>query len=218
MIAVTPTTYAILGVLAILSFVSWTIILRKAIQLRKARRQSDNAITWIEEADNLAGVIERFKTDSNTPFARVLDRGIAYYKKMYRGTPSDGRRHILPVDLEVMTLILEREVGEERSLLASGVNWLAVTVAVAPLLGLLGTVTGIMSTFLGIQAAGSANIAAIAPGIAEALLTTIGGLIVAIPAAIAYHMLQGRLNAIEETMYWFSSEMLNRLVEEGRSV
>src|SRR5690606_1850232 len=106
------------------------------------------------------------------------------------GLPLAGRR---PAQLELLRLVLAEGEGEGRGASAHGLQWLAVISTVSPLLGLLGTVLGVMSSFIGVAAAGSANISAVAPGVAEALITTVAGLVVAIPAAIAYNYCAGRL-------------------------
>ena len=79
---------------------------------------------------------------------------------------------------------LEKELAEERDDLAHGLPWLAIIGSVSPLLGLMGTVVGVMNSFIGITSQGSANIAAVAPGIAEALVATAAGLGAAIPAVM----------------------------------
>jgi biopolymer transport protein TolQ len=97
-----------------------------------------------------------------------------------------------------------------------GLTWLAVIGSVSPLMGLLGTVIGIMDAFLGITAAGSTNIGAVAPGVAEALVTTVAGLFVAIPAVIGYNHFVGRLNLVSGELEGFSSEFIGTLAREGR--
>jgi biopolymer transport protein ExbB/TolQ len=87
---------------------------------------------------------------------------------------------------------------------------------VSPLLGLLGTVLGVMTSFIGVAQAGSSSIDAVAPGVAEALLTTAGGLVVAIPAAMAYNFLTGKLNDFMGELEGISSELIATLAREGR--
>jgi biopolymer transport protein TolQ len=87
---------------------------------------------------------------------------------------------------------------------------------VSPLLGLLGTVIGVMDSFLGVTATGSASIGSVAPGIAEALVTTAFGLVAAIPAAIAYNFFSSRLNAFSGELEGFASEFIGALAREGR--
>jgi len=113
-------------------------------------------------------------------------------------------------------MVLEKSESEERDELAQGLTWLAVIGTVSPLMGLLGTVIGIMNTFLGITAAGSTNISAVAPGIAEALITTVAGLSVAIPAVLAYNYFVGKLTLVTSELEGFSSEFIGTLAREGR--
>ena len=115
-----------------------------------------------------------------------------------------------------MRLVLEKEQSQERDELAAGLSWLAISATVSPLLGLLGTVIGVMDSFLGIAASGSANISAVAPGVAEALVTTVAGLTVAIPAAIAYNYFVSRLGAFTGELEGFASEFIGTLAREGR--
>jgi biopolymer transport protein TolQ len=92
------------------------------------------------------------------------------------------------------TGLVNAAVMEETALLQGGMGLLATAASVSPLLGLLGTVWGIMYSFLNIGKVGSASIAAVAPGIAEALMTTIAGLLVAIPAMVGHLLLSGSIN------------------------
>jgi biopolymer transport protein TolQ len=113
-------------------------------------------------------------------------------------------------------MVMDKEEAEERDELAVGMTWLAVIASVSPLLGLLGTVIGVMDSFLGIVAAGSTNIAAVAPGVAEALVTTVAGLFVAIPAVMGYNYFVARLNLVSGELEGFSAEFIGSLAREGR--
>ena len=112
--------------------------------------------------------------------------------------------------------MLEKEEAVERAELAHGIYSLAIIATVSPLLGLLGTVLWVMNSFVGVAAAGSSNINAVAPGIAEALIATAGGLVVAIPASMAYNYFVSRLNFIMGELEGFSSEFIGTLAREGR--
>jgi biopolymer transport protein TolQ len=94
--------------------------------------------------------------------------------------------------------------------------WLATTGSVSPLLGLLGTVLGVMDAFIGIAAGGSGNISAVAPGVAEALVTTVLGLAVAIPAVIAYNLFVSRLSVFTGELEGFAQEIVGTMAREGR--
>ena len=89
-------------------------------------------------------------------------------------------------------------------------------VSVSPLIGLLGTVLGVMSAFAGHHGQGSGNIGAVAPGIAVALVATAAALAVAIPAAFAYNMFAARLNRFDSALEGFGSELIALMVREGR--
>ena len=92
----------------------------------------------------------------------------------------------------------------------------AITAVTAPLLGLLGTVIGVMESFIGISTTGSANIASVAPGIAAALIATAFGLVAAIPAAVAYNYYVTRLDRFSGELEGFASEFIGTLAREGR--
>jgi biopolymer transport protein TolQ len=110
---------------------------------------------------------------------------------------------------------LQRAAAAELSVLEGSMSWLATTGSVTPFIGLLGTVIGIMSAFLGLGV-GTTSIQAVAPGIAEALIATAMGLFAAIPAVIAYNQFISRIKNIAAEMDDFSSEFLN-LVERSFS-
>jgi biopolymer transport protein TolQ len=118
--------------------------------------------------------------------------------------------------LEALRLVLDKEEAEERDALSQGIGMLAVIGTVSPLLGLLGTVIGVMDAFLGITISGSSNIMSVAPGIAEALITTVAGLVVAIPAVFGYNHFVTRLNLVSGELEGFSSEFIGTLAREGR--
>ena len=100
--------------------------------------------------------------------------------------------------------------------MAHGLQWLAIAATVSPLLGLLGTVLGVMNSFIGVAETGSANISAIAPGVAQALITTVAGLVAAIPAAISYNYFTTRLQLFMSELEGFSSEFIGSLAREGK--
>ncbi len=113
-------------------------------------------------------------------------------------------------------MVLAKEVAAERDVMAKFIVWLATIGSVSPLLGLLGTVLGVMDAFIGIAIGGSGNISAIAPGIAEALVTTVAGLAVAIPAVIAYNLFVSRLRLFTGELEGFAYEIVGTMAREGR--
>jgi biopolymer transport protein TolQ len=214
----TPSTKAILGILALFSLVSWAVILWK---YRQFRRLWDQAGRFLDHLDNSKRLEEAYRgilSLPESPFTRVFRTGINFFSELRPGALREGApvTGLSPAQLEVLRLVLEKEEGEERDEVANGLQWLAIIATVSPLLGLLGTVWGVMNSFIGVAAAGSANISAVAPGVAQALITTVAGLVVAIPAAIAYNYFAGRLQLFTSELEGLSSEFIGSLAREGK--
>ena len=212
----TASTKVILVVLAVFSFASWAIIVLKVRQFRRLRRESDVFVDRLERADKLEDAFHQVLALPESPFTRVFKRGMTFYSELRPPSRSGEVKGLLPTQLEVLRLVLEKEEGDERDGLTRGLLWLAIFATASPLLGLLGTVIGVMNSFIGVANAGSSSITAVAPGIAEALIATAGGLVVAIPAAIGYNYLTGRLNLFMGELEGFSSEFIGALAREGR--
>ena len=117
--------------------------------------------------------------------------------------------------IETLHLLLDTQAGEERDRIGRFLPWLATIGSVSPLIGLLGTVLGIIEAFLGIATKGSGNLAAVAPGVGEALTATAAALAVAIPATFGYNIFASRLNRFDGKMESFSSTLIALLVREG---
>lgn len=214
----TMSTKIILGLLAVFSVLSWSILVYKFFQFRRLWKQAGAFMQQIESTDRLEDSYRSILSLPESPFSRVFRRGVNFYSELRPGSLREGTKvaGLSSAQLEVLRLVLEKEEGEERDELAHGMQWLAIVSTVAPLMGLLGTVLGVMNSFIGVAAAGSANITAVAPGVAEALITTVAGLVVAIPAAIGYHYFMNRLNLFMSEIEGFSSEFIGTLAKEGK--
>jgi biopolymer transport protein TolQ len=114
-----------------------------------------------------------------------------------------------PTKLILLESALERAVAEQVVHLESQVSILGTAVSTAPFLGLLGTVWGVMDAFTGIALSGSANIGALAPGIAAALITTVVGLVVALPSMVGYNILVANIRRLTVEMENFASEFVS---------
>ena len=132
--------------------------------------------------------------------------GSAEVDETFRGR-LDSAPRISPAQMRVVTSAMERAVGETALRLESQMIILATAVSGAPFLGLLGTVWGVMETFSDVATAGSANLAAMAPGVSAALITTVTGLLVAIPAMFGYNYLITTLRAIIVGLDNFAAEL-----------
>lgn len=118
--------------------------------------------------------------------------------------------------VETLRLVLDAESLTERDRLGRFLPWLATIGSASPLIGLLGTVLGVINAFVGIASKGSGNLAAVAPGVAEALVATAAALTVAIPATFGYNILASRLNRLDNLLEGFGTTVIAMLVREGR--
>ncbi len=212
-------TQVIIGVLAVFSLVSWIIIFWKLGQFRRLRRQGTEFLGALERSQRLEDVYKTVVGLRDSAYTRVFRRGINFFSELRPGAlrqDAPTGPGLSEAQLQALRLVLEKEQSEEQDDLAGGVAWLAIIGSVSPLLGLLGTVIGVMEAFIGISRTGSANISAVAPGVAEALVTTVAGLTVAIPAVIAYNYFVNRLNFFSGELEGFASEFIGTLAREGR--
>jgi len=212
-------TKIVLGVLFIFSMTSWWLIFLKWRQFREVRAQGDQFLDHMERAQRLEDAYKAILTLPESPYGRVFRQGVNFFSELRPGALRQGApptQGLSLTQLEALRMVLEKEEAEERDVLAHGLGSLAVIGSVSPLLGLMGTVIGVMNAFLGITVSGSSNIMAVAPGVAEALITTVAGLAVAIPAVMAYNHFVAKLNLVTSELEGFSSEFIGTLAREGR--
>ena len=215
----TPATRVVLGVLAIASFCSIYLIVSRWKLFGRVRNQAKAFIDRIERAPDLNEAYRAILTLPGSPYGRVFSQGMSFFTELRPGAmqdPAKRREGLSLTQLEALRLIMEKAEGEELDDLGRGLQWLAIIGSVSPLLGLMGTVIGITNVFLGITAAGGSNIMAVAPGVGEALITTVAGLAVAIPAVIAYNYFAAQLEMVRGELEGFSIEFVGTLTREGR--
>jgi biopolymer transport protein TolQ len=215
----TAITWVVLGITAFFSLVSWIIIFWKLGQFRKLRREGRRFADAMRHAQRLEDAHHVLVRLPESAHSRVFRSGINFFSELRPGAlkpNAPATAGLSEAQLNALWLMLEKVQEEERDTLARGLVWLSIVAVVSPLMGLLGTVIGVMDSFLGVTATGSANIGAVAPGIAEALVTTAFGLVAAIPAAIAYNFFATRLNAFSGELEGFASEFIGALAREGR--
>lgn len=124
---------------------------------------------------------------------------------------SEAHRRLSLNQLETLRSVVDRNVADEALNLESQMGGLATAVSAAPFLGLLGTVWGVMDAFAGMAQSGSAALSAVAPGISGALLTTIVGLLVALPSMIGYNLLSAKIRHISVQMDNFAQEFISEI-------
>ena len=214
-----PLTQVVLTVLLVFSLMSWWLIFRKSRQFGGVKREGDVFLKHMEKAQRLEDAYKSILSLPESPYGRVFRQGVNFFSELRPGAlrenapPTPG---LSLTQLEALRMILEKSEAEERDALGHGIGMLAVIGTVSPLLGLLGTVIGVMDAFLGITISGSSNIMSVAPGIAEALITTVAGLVVAIPAVFGYNHFVTKLNLVSSELEGFSSEFIGTLAREGR--
>lgn len=189
--------YVVKGVLVILllfSVFSWAIIFYKHRFLSLASRESESFLRSFRAGRELKGLFAAAKTLRLSPLANVFK---AVYLEESRVNREETKR------------LLRRYEALESAKLESYLTFLATTGSTTPFIGLFGTVWGIMNAFRGIGSAGSASLAVVAPGIAEALITTAAGLAAAIPAVVAYNYYLSRVRHMIIEMEDFSEELLD---------
>ena len=182
----------IIVILVSMSLISWTVIFRKIRQFKAIREHSTAFMRHFRQARCLDEVAGQAKTYKNSPMANIFKAGFEELTQLKERRNEAGglRESVVPLtsdDYDLIEMAMERSLNDEMAKQDVQVIFLATTASSAPFMGLLGTVVGIMDTFWAIGERGSASLAVVAPGIAEALLATIVGLGAAIPAVIAYN-------------------------------
>ena len=210
-ISASPEAQFILLILGVLSVMSWMIMGVKYFNVRRAEREMTGFFARFRKARDLEQIHEAGREMVNSPIAALVNVAVQEVRQL-RKLIAKHDAGKLSFDSSLMMrdsllMAMERTVAEQGEQLRSYLVFLAVTTMVSPFLGLLGTVWGIMVAFLDIAARGSANISVVAPGIADALITTIVGLAVAIPAVVGYNYLSNRIRRIMDKCNNFSLEL-----------
>lgn len=207
--------WVIIGLLAILAAASWYVITRKSAYVNGVDSANDEFLEFFHEHGGdpvaLDGALDpdRFADSS---IYRVYHAGA---EEMRRRT-ARSRSNISEEGIEVIRALMNTALVRENQKLSSLLVVLTIAISGGPFLGLLGTVVGVMITFADVAAAGDVNINAIAPGISAALLATIAGLAVAIPALFAYNYILLRNKNVSANMLVFVDEFVTRISERHR--
>jgi len=202
----------VLLLLGFFSVVSWAIILFKFFQIQRANSESERFMDFFWKSkrfDAIASQVDRFV---NSPLTVLFNEGYGELKKVVENGDGRSDSSALSTDLggvENVSRALRRATNSEITRLEKYTTFLATTGSTSPFIGLFGTVWGIMTAFEGIGKTGSASLAVVAPGIAEALIATAIGLVAAIPAVMAYNHFQHKIRVLIKEMDSFSTEFLN---------
>ncbi|HEU4412005.1 MAG TPA: MotA/TolQ/ExbB proton channel family protein [Polyangiaceae bacterium] len=195
----------VVGVMFIMSIASLYVTIERLIVFAKSKGES------LRYAQRMAKVLANGDLDqaAESPagknighLGRVIEAGLSAYRSVGRGADHD-------LVYESVARALERQAAREVQLLKRGSSILATVASTAPFVGLLGTVMGIVTAFQLMAASGSGGLGTVSAGIAEALVTTAFGLLVAIPAVMAYNYVQTRIDAWAVDISESSNELLD---------
>ncbi|MBM4310666.1 MAG: protein TolQ [Deltaproteobacteria bacterium] len=214
-----PMVKGVILLLLALSVICWGISLFKFLMLRSALNESETFLDIFWNNQSLSRTYTDAKPLEHSPLAEIFRSGYLELQQMQQksGGPSGQPKTAdsasdSPLGLYGIGAIkraLDQAATAELTRLEKNLGFLATTGSIAPFIGLFGTVWGIMNSFRDIGRQGSANLATVAPGIAEALIATAFGLLAAIPAVVLYNYFLGRIKMMTAEMDNFASELLN---------
>ncbi|MBU4367086.1 MAG: MotA/TolQ/ExbB proton channel family protein [Verrucomicrobia bacterium] len=210
---------ALVVLLLIGSVVAWSIMVTKFREYRRAYRESKRFLAVYQgEPYPLALILKRqsfpgcplymmYRAACRTLHGLIEVRGINP-AEWFGGQPTESTPKLDDTDMKIVRNIIDQTVDEQVIQIEKNVVVLATAVTAAPFIGLMGTVWGVMDAFGGLAIQGMATISSVAPGISGSLITTLAGLIVALPSLIAYNMLTSRIRILSTMMEHFAEELM----------
>jgi biopolymer transport protein TolQ len=208
-----PIVKFVLLMLIVFSVVSWAIIFLKFRLFKGIEKNQAEFAKAFAEGKNLAALYDQAEKSERNPLTEVFRTGYLELMRIQRSRSAEpvqaGRAGGFPLDN--VERAMRKAANEEIALMETYLPFLATTGSATPFIGLFGTVWGIMNAFSGIAQTGSATLATVAPGIAEALIATAAGLAAAIPSVMAYNFFLNRVRAIATRLDSFSIEFVNFL-------
>lgn len=211
--------------LIMLSVYLWSTMLNKNIQLNKVKRENDKFEALFTETQSVVDLVTEESADS--ALQRIYTVGIFKLMSVCNKSPNEASQYCqerrIPRELsrdeaDVIIESIEGKMNEEILIIEKDMGHIATIVGTSPFFGLLGTVWGVMAAFVGMAQQNSADIGALAPGISGALLTTVCGLLVAIPSVIGYNFINTRINNTIILMENFVSEFRVKLQTENSQI
>lgn len=220
--SVTVDAWVVIGLLAIMAIISWLVMWQRGSYVSQVTNANERFLhRYRELGSNLLGLSGKHASPAikqelaRSSLYRLYETGA---KEVWRRRDEDGRLVIASESIEAIRAVMDSTLVRENQALSRSMVMLTIAISGGPFLGLLGTVVGVMITFAAIAAAGDVNINAIAPGISAALLATVAGLAVAIPALFGYNYLLTRNKAVTANMQVFVDEFVTRLAELHRAM
>lgn len=211
----TPEAKAIIVLLILFSIMAWSVMAAKAVQMRRAKKLNQFFTAEFKTQNGVLDMFDRRIQAEGCPLFMVYQAGSLELDARLKGAAGEGRKKRVTLkSMEHVKRLMENAVAQESLKLESGLILLAIAVSGAPFLGLLGTVWGVMSTFGHVAQLQQASLLAMAPGVAAALITTVAGLIVAIPSMFGYNWLVHNLRVRTVELDNFAQELVSKMETE----
>ena len=210
----------IVVILFVGSILAWSLMLTKAKTLRTGARTTELFLGAYRKEGNPAALFLKRQRYESSPMYVIYDSacralGAEFESRgadpddLFMGAVGASHQHLTPFNISTVRNVAERSLADQALLMENQMGLVATSASAAPFLGLLGTVWGVMEAFGGMAQTGSAMLSAVAPGISGALLTTVVGLLVALPSAIGYNLLSDMIRRISVEMDNFVQELIS---------
>lgn len=211
---------AIVVLLFLGSIFAWSVMVTKIKEVRTAKISSRRFLAAYRSEGHPVGLFLKREKYGGSPLQEIynsacmalgaaLETRGANPDDLFMGGVGARQQMLGETQIGAVRNVAERTVADQAMLLENSMGFLATAVTTAPFLGLLGTVWGVMDSFGGMASGGGSTLSAVAPGISGALLTTVVGLLVALPSAIGYNMLSDSIRRLTVEMDNFSQEMVS---------
>ena len=202
------------------SIFAWTVMISKLVELNKCEKETKRFIMAYRKEAHPVSLFLKQRNFERTPLFFVYDRACQALGGELGNEPSSSsatelfahglrpeENKISATQLEIVRNMIDRNVASQALMLENNMGFLATSVSMAPMLGLLGTVWGVMDSFGQVAIVGTATLSAVAPGIAGALLTTVIGLLVAMPSGVGYNFLSNKIRRLTVELDNFAQEL-----------
>lgn len=189
----------VLIVLLILSIISWALFFYKWVMIRKKKHDIERAILEVDKVQSVDELLALGYKLNNTAGGYFINKNLVFLKSVLEvARAQEGRIALTHEERELVREYADQVIDDELAKEETYLPFFSATAAVSPLLGLFGTVWGLIHSLVGISQKQSADIATVAPGIAEALITTLAGIMVAIPALVMFVYLNTQIKNLEQ--------------------
>lgn len=209
--SLTPDAKIVIGILAVMFVISVWVMYQKAVLVSKTDKDNKKFLARFQKTD--ANDLLQLDKSANYPNSTLYKLYMAGLREIRKRQHADAPLSLSGASMDAIKAAIDADLVRETQRQNAGMVLLTIAISGGPFLGLLGTVVGVMITFAAIAAAGDVNVNAIAPGIAAALLATVAGLAVAIPALFGYNYLASRIKNITIAMQIFVDEFVTRSAE-----